>query len=122
WIVLGWQALPVTPVVMTAGAAAPVAGASNGPWLAIQVQPLPAWALSFVMMAWASVAFFRLLRIFPGLHALYRLKDEGRPFPPAVEQQLTLWQEGSGRGVRLVLCDGVPGAAVLGLHDPCIAV
>jgi len=120
-IALGYGTLPAG---RASGADVPglMQGVSTEPWLAVRVQPLPAWALSLILMAWGCVACFRLLRIFPGLHALYRLKDECRPFPAELNAQLTLWQESRGRRVRLALCDGVPGASVLGFHDPCIAV
>ncbi len=121
-ILLGWQGLPTSHHLAGAGLTASMNGMSGKSWSAIQVTPLPAWALSFIMTAWVCVACFRLLRIFPGLHALYRLKDACRPFPPELEAQLTLWRERKGRLVRLAVCDGLPGAAVLGFHDPCIAV
>ena len=50
--------------------------------------------------AWITIALFRLLRILPGVHLLYRLKDECRPFPRKVEDQLPLWREAKGRRVH----------------------
>ena len=125
-IFLGWQSWPHVAIAGSVGSAAN-AVASSAPALApaipvITVQPLPPWALSLISMLWASVALFRLLQIVPGLNALYRLKDECRPFPRGVEEQLPLWLEAKGRRVRLMLCDRVPGAAVLGFHEPYIAI
>jgi len=117
---LGWQSSP--------HAAIPIAFA-NVPLLIappsrsfVEIQPLPAWALSLVITGWMSVALFKLMRVIPELNALYRLKEQCRPFPPRVEDQLPLWPKDRGRRARLVLCDAISGAAVLGLHEPYIAI
>jgi beta-lactamase regulating signal transducer with metallopeptidase domain len=119
-IFLGWQSLPSFVAAPFTSAAA--AGASSRSLVTIQVQPLPSAVLSLIGMLWVSVALFRLLRIFPELNALYRLKDECVSFPHRVEDQLPLWLEKGGRRARLALCDRLPGPAVLGLHAPCIAM
>jgi beta-lactamase regulating signal transducer with metallopeptidase domain len=115
---IGWQAWPASAI----GNFVSNTGGSAEPALLIQVQPLPASVLSLIAMIWASVALFKLLQIIPSLNALYRLKDECRPFPRGLEEQLPFWLEAGGRRVRLALCDRLPGAALLGLHDPCIAL
>lgn len=116
---LGWQAAPggLSAASVPAGA-----HAFHDQPLAIRVQPLPAWALTLIVTTWLTVALFRLLRILPGVHLLHQLKDECRPFPRAVEEQLPLWHAATGRRGRLVLCDRLSGAAVLGLREPCIAM
>ena len=66
-----------------------------------------------------------LLRILPGIHAVFRLRDRCRDFPRDVEAQLPLWLEARGlaaRRTRLMLCDAVRGATVLGFHRPYIAL
>ena len=117
---LGWQSLPN----MATGAllSPPTLAATSDQFVVVQVRPLPAWALTLIFSAWISIALFRLLRILPGVHFLYRLKDECRPFPRAVEDKLPLWSEARGRHGRLMVCDRLPGAAVLGLHEPYIAI
>ena len=83
---LGWESSPNTSTAMATAIAAP--SAMRGQAVAVQVQPLPAWALTLVLTAWITIALFRLLRILPGIHLLFRLKDECRPFPRGVEEQL----------------------------------
>jgi beta-lactamase regulating signal transducer with metallopeptidase domain len=90
----------------------------------IQIQALPSWVLTALMTVWLTVALIKLCCILSGLQRLYELNDRCRPFPLAIEDQLPLWQEAraSGRRVRLMLCDKLAGAAVLGLDRPCIAL
>jgi beta-lactamase regulating signal transducer with metallopeptidase domain len=116
---LGWECLPTTaPVLATASGARGVIGNPSP----IQVQRLPAWAITSIVTTWIAVASLRLLRLLSGVHHVYRLKHECRPFSRAVEQRLPLWHEAKGRSVRLMLCDRLSGAAVLGLHEPYIAI
>jgi beta-lactamase regulating signal transducer with metallopeptidase domain len=120
-IFLGWQSLPGS--VSTAAISAAAAGsASSESSLALHVRPLPAGVLSLFTIVWMSVGCFRLMQLFPGLSALYRLKDECRQFPASVEAQLPLWLGATGRHARLALCDRLEGAALLGLHEPIIAL
>ena len=65
-----------------------------------------------------------MLRLLPGLSAVYTLRDRCYPFPPDLEESLPLWLEVKphGRRTELMLCDAVPGATVLGLQRPCIAI
>jgi beta-lactamase regulating signal transducer with metallopeptidase domain len=116
---LGWESSSTTSSALrTASGATALIGKPS----AIHVQPLPAWAITFIMTTWMAVASFRLLRILSGVYSVYRLKHECRPFSRVVEERLPLWHESKGRSVRLMLCDHLPGAAVLGLHEPYIAI
>jgi len=120
---LGWTSSPNTGGPALAAAPATTAVGSGGAeWFAIQVQPLPTWLLTLVLTSWITVALFRLLRILPDLQLLYRLKDECRPFPRAVEHELSHWLDLPSRRVRLMICDELAGAAVLGLQQACIAI
>ena len=116
---LGWESLPTT-----ASALATASGARGliGKPSPIQVQRLPAWAITSIVTTWIAVASLRLLRLLSGVQRVYRLKHQCRPFSRAVEERLPLWHEAKGRSVRLMLCDRLPGAAVLGLHEPYIAI
>ena len=73
---------------------------------------------------WAAIALVNLLRLLPGLRAVYALRDRCRPFPPAVEvaaSALARSEDMRGRRTELKICDAVPGATVLGFQRPCIA-
>jgi beta-lactamase regulating signal transducer with metallopeptidase domain len=80
--------------------------------------------VSVFLGVWIAIALVKLVRLVPGLHALYTLRDRCRPFPPQVESQLPLWRESRahGRPAQLAICDSVPGATVLGFDRPCIAL
>ncbi len=84
----------------------------------------PTFFISSVIGIWAAVALVSLLRLLPSLHALYAMRDRCYPFPQAIEATLPLWLEAkeSGRRTELMMCDAVPGATVLGLQRPCIAI
>jgi hypothetical protein len=58
------------------------------------------------------------------LHSIYALRNRCRPFPPNIESRLPLWLEAKAFGCRtmLMICDEVPGATVLGVRRPCIAI
>ena len=77
-----------------------------------------------IISLWMFVALIGLVRVLPGLHALYMLRDCSVPFPQDIESQLPLWLEAKDRGRRteLMICDALPGATVLGLQRPCIAL
>ncbi|MCM3878808.1 MAG: M56 family metallopeptidase [Vicinamibacterales bacterium] len=118
---LGWSssphAAPLAPVL---------AGATAGPIAALslfEVAPLPEWLMTSILMLWATVALFKLLRIPSGLNALHQLKDACGPVLQTLEMQLPMWldEKGRGRPVRLMMCNRLTNAAVLGLHQPCIA-
>ena len=117
---LGWQSAPIAAT--SALLSRPALAAASDQFVIVKVEPLPARAQTLIFSVWIFVALFRLLRILPGVQFLYRLKDECRPFPRAVEEKLPLWSEAPGRRARLMLCDRLPGAAVLGLHEPYIAM
>lgn len=137
---LGWSALPGVSVTALKGCATAVVGtgatglvAAGGtglqPCLAaaepvLYVPSAPDTILSILLGIWAAVALVNLVRLLPGLHAVYALRDRCRPMPSDVESQLPLWLEARERGRRadLMICDAVPGATVLGLQRPSIAV
>jgi len=90
----------------------------------IYIPSAPDILISGVIGIWVAFALVALLRLLPGLHAVYALRDRCAPFPSAIEATLPLWLEAkaSGRRTDLMLCDAVPGATVLGLQRPCIAI
>jgi beta-lactamase regulating signal transducer with metallopeptidase domain len=111
---LGWASAPyggLTPV--------PVRGSDP-----IYVPSAPDIFITIFVGIWTSIALVNLLRLLPGLHALYALRDRCRPFPREIEAGLPLWLEAkaSGRRTDLMICDEVSGATVLGLQRPCIAL
>jgi beta-lactamase regulating signal transducer with metallopeptidase domain len=118
---LGWSSsphvVPLAPVLADA-TAAPIAAPSL-----FEVAPLPEWLMTSIMMLWVTVALFKLLRILSGLHALHQLKDACGPVLQTLEMQLPMWldEKGRGRPVQLMICNRLTNAAVLGLHQPCIA-
>ena len=112
---LGWAGSPEPAMTTLQGAAAePV----------LYVPSAPDVLISALVGIWAAIALVALLRLVPGLHAVYALRDRCRPFPAHIEAALPLWLEAKGRGrvAELLVCDSVPGATVLGLQSPCIAV
>ncbi len=117
---LGWASSPNTA---RAAAANLPAGAFEFTPALVEIPALPEAAVTSLVMLWMSVALFKMLRVLPGLHALYRLKDSCGPILSSIEEQLPLWREvkRSGRRVELMICDRLPNAAVLGLHQPFIA-
>ena len=84
----------------------------------------PGPLISAIFGIWMSVALVGLVRVVPSVHALYALRDGSRAFPFEVESRLPLWLEAKacGRRTGLVICDALPGATVLGLQRPCIAL
>ena len=90
--------------------------------VAVLVRPWPAWTVSAILFVWLAGALVRLVRILPSLHALYRLKDGCSPVAADLEAELPLWREARvrGRRTRLMICEDVSTASVLGLHDPYI--
>jgi len=118
----GWDVLPeIGPPINPVGIGPYVSGGSQA--FAFRIQPLPHWILSTIVMTWISVALFRMLRILPTLSSLFALKDRCRPFPTQLEDRLPLWSGTvKARHVRLMLSDDVPGAVVLGLHEPYIVI
>ncbi len=123
---LGWSSSPET-------AATALKGCATGlqPCLAsARLEPIfyvPSAPDNFITTfvgIWMAIALVNLLRLLPGLHGLYALRDRCRPFPPEIEAELPLWLDVKQRGRRteLMICDAVPGATVLGLQRPCIAI
>ena len=110
---LGWGSSPAT---------GPAASSSVEPVLYVPSAPDP--LISLIVGVWMSVALVALVRVLPSLHALYALRDRAIPFPPEIESRLPLWLEAKERGRRteLMICDALPGATVLGLQRPCIAL
>ena len=90
----------------------------------IYIPSAPDILISSVVGIWAAIALVSLLRLLPGLHAVYAMRDRCYPFPRAIEATLPLWLEAkeAGRRTELMMCDAVPGATVLGLQRPCIAI
>lgn len=117
-IALGWLGWVGSP---HASLRAPVAMPAVDP---IYIPSAPDMLVSGVVGIWAACTLVALLRLLPGLKAIYALRDRCSPFPPALESGLPLWLEHKDRGRRteLMLCDTVPGATVLGFQRPCIAI
>jgi beta-lactamase regulating signal transducer with metallopeptidase domain len=90
----------------------------------IYIPSAPDVLISSLVGIWAAFSLVALLRLVPGLHALYSLRDRCYPFPHTLEATLPLWLEAreQGRHTDLMLCDAVQGATVLGLQRPCIAI
>ena len=93
----------------------------------ILVPSAPDALIAIVVGVWIAIALVSLMRILTSLHAVFGLRDQCTAFPPDVEAALPLWLEararrGATRPTRLMLCDAVRGATVLGFHRPCVAV
>lgn len=90
----------------------------------LYVPSAPEPLIAAIVRIWMSVALVGLVRVLPSLHALYTLRDRSVPFPQEIESRLPLWLEAKERGRRadLMICDALPGATVLGLQRPCIAL
>ena len=88
------------------------------------VPSAPDALISTIVGIWMSVALIGLVRLLPSLRALFALRDRCVPFPVDVESRLPLWLEAKqkGRRTELMICDELPGATVLGLQRPCIAL
>lgn len=92
------------------------------------IDAAPDLFVSAFLGIWLSITLVRLLRVVPSLHAVYSLRDRCTSFPPAVEARLPLWLEARRsanarrRRTRLMVCDAVQSATVLGFQRPCIAV
>jgi beta-lactamase regulating signal transducer with metallopeptidase domain len=111
---LGWTSSP-----RSSGESMPATGVDL-----IYVPSAPDFLISIFLGIWAAVALVSLLRILPAVRGVYAARDRCRPFPVAIECRLPLWTEArqSGRRAALKLCDAVPGATVLGFHQPWIAI
>jgi beta-lactamase regulating signal transducer with metallopeptidase domain len=98
------------------------AGAIDAPLLFVPSAPGAFIAVLFGV--WTAIAIVRFVRVLAGIHAVHTMRNRCRAFPSDVEAQLPLWLEvrGQGRATRLMVCDGVPGASVLGFFNPYIAV
>jgi beta-lactamase regulating signal transducer with metallopeptidase domain len=116
---LGWSTSPYT-----GGSTIVAADPVGSPPALLEVEAFPQWIITSTFALWAAVACFKLVRILPGLKALYRLKDACDPVLREVEAQLPLWREAKKRGrpVQLMICNELPNAAVLGLQQPYVAV
>jgi beta-lactamase regulating signal transducer with metallopeptidase domain len=90
----------------------------------IYVPSAPDFLISTSVGIWLAITLVSLLRVLPSLRAVYALRGRCRPVPSSLELRLPLWLEAQKRGRRaaLMLCDAVPGAAVLGFQRPYIAV
>jgi beta-lactamase regulating signal transducer with metallopeptidase domain len=90
----------------------------------IYIPSAPNLVITVFIGIWAAIALVNLVRLLASLHAVYALRDRCRPFPSHFEAQLPLWLEAKAQGRRteLTICDGVPGATVLGFQRPCIAI
>ena len=110
---LGWGSSPA-PIAASPAHVEPV----------LYVPTAPDALISTVVGIWMSVALIGLLRLLPNLHAVFALRDRCVPFPVDIESRLPLWLEAKQQGRRtgLMICDELPGATVLGLHRPCIAL
>jgi beta-lactamase regulating signal transducer with metallopeptidase domain len=87
-----------------------------------EIPSLPQWLMLSLATVWAVGALVALLAIGAAVRGLFRLKRSCSPVLPAMEEQLPLWQDvkSSGRLARLMICDRLPNAAVLGLRQPYI--
>ena len=110
---LGWGSSPA-PIAASPAHVEPV----------LYVPTAPDVLISTVVGIWMSVALIGLLRLLPSLRAVFALRDRCVPFPVDIESRLPLWLEAKeqGRRTELMICDELPGATVLGLQRPCIAL
>jgi beta-lactamase regulating signal transducer with metallopeptidase domain len=127
WANLGAICLPaVLSAAAALGAEAEALGAKAGATYLFEVPAAPEPAFAIFVGVWLAVALLMLVRIVPGIHAVFTLRDRCREFPPAVEAQLPLWRDAhrrqGARPTRLMLCDAVGGATMLGFLRPYIAV
>jgi bla regulator protein blaR1 len=90
----------------------------------LYVPAAPDVLISTIVGIWMSVALIGLVRLLPSLRAVFALRDRCVPFPVDIESRLPLWLEAKqkGRRTELMICDELPGATVLGLQRPCIAL
>ena len=111
---LGWAASPYPSPT-----AVPPSGANP-----IYIPSAPDVLISIFAGIWAAIALVSLLRVLSGVRRVYAVRDRCRPFPSNIESRLPLWLEAKacGRRTALMICDEVPGATVLGFHQPCIAI
>ena len=111
---LGWAASPYP-----SRPPSPSSGANP-----IYIPSAPDFLISIFAGIWAAIALVSLLRVLSGLRGVYAVRDRCRPFPSNIESRLPLWLEAKacGRRTALMICDEVPGATVLGFHQPCIAI
>jgi beta-lactamase regulating signal transducer with metallopeptidase domain len=87
-----------------------------------EIPSFPQWLMVSLATLWLAGALAALLAIGAGVRGLFRLKRSCSPVPAAIEDQLALWQEvkSKGRPAKLMICDRLPNAAVLGLRRPYI--
>jgi beta-lactamase regulating signal transducer with metallopeptidase domain len=105
-------------------------GAGPGPAEASSAAPLvvvPAAPDVWVAVAlgiWAGVALVKLIRVLAAVEGIWALRARCRSIPEDVEAQLPLWLAGreQGRSSRLMLCDDVAGATLLGFGRPIVAL
>jgi beta-lactamase regulating signal transducer with metallopeptidase domain len=118
---LGWSTSPYIATLLTISSDT-IATQASSPSL-FEVTPFPQWLITFIFATWVAVASFKLLKILPGLHALYRLKASSGPVLETIEMRLPVWleQKRIGRPAQLMICNGLSNAAVLGLRHPYIA-
>ena len=125
WCTLGAVgAIGAAGAMGTGGAAgAAVATGATGAHL-FEIPAAPNALIAIFVGVWIAMALLSLVRILTGIHAVFRLRDRCSDFPREVEAQLPLWLETQVQGLpaRLMLCDAVRGATVLGFFRPCIAV
>jgi Zn-dependent protease with chaperone function len=113
---LAWLGLGSSP--------APIAASAAHVEPVFYVPTAPDVLISTIVGIWMSVALIGLLRLLPSLRAVFALRDRCVPFPVDIESRLPLWLEAKqkGRRTELMICDELPGATVLGLQRPCIAL
>jgi beta-lactamase regulating signal transducer with metallopeptidase domain len=119
WLGCSFAPDPVALAITSTDGAAPQMPPASA---LFEVRSLPQWLIAAIATLWVSGAFVAWLAIAAGVRGLSRLKSSCSPVLPAIEDQLPLWQEvkNSGRPVKLMICNGLPNAAVLGLHQPYI--
>jgi beta-lactamase regulating signal transducer with metallopeptidase domain len=123
-IALAWMGWAMSPYGGLTAEATPGADPIDISEPVFRVEAAPDWLLSVFLGIWAGVALLKLVRLVPGLHTVYSLRDCCTPFPSDLEARLPLWLEGKrcGRPTQLMICNAVPGATVLGFQRPCIVL
>src|SRR5688500_17302592 len=116
-VALAWFGWSTSPY----GGLTPVQVRGSAP---IYVPAAPDLLVIAFICVWATVALVGLLRVLSALRGVYAARGRCRAFPSNIESRLPLWLEAKARGrlCKLMICDAVPGATVLGFHSPCIAI